>query len=99
MMTRGVAFCFFVRFGVGLLTSQRKKPPADLDGDEYCVIWDKNFIPRRGNYDAMDYTSAPPREVACAFPDMDMEWHSFHVSSVSGALSLIWSAITPCFLR
>jgi hypothetical protein len=87
---------FFVRFDVGLLTSQRKKPPADLDGDEYCVIWDKNFIPRRGNYDAMDYTSAPPREVACAFPEM-----SVITSCLLRNRSLIseMSDITSCFPR
>ncbi|GAN07814.1 RNA-dependent RNA polymerase 1 [Mucor ambiguus] len=35
---------------------------GDLDGDDYTVYWDPRLIPS-GNYEAMDYTPAPPKLV------------------------------------
>ncbi|RPB04079.1 RdRP-domain-containing protein [Choiromyces venosus 120613-1] len=37
---------------------------GDLDGDDYIVIWDEKLTSRVSNYEPMNYSAQPPRELA-----------------------------------
>ncbi|KKY20896.1 putative rna-directed rna polymerase (sad-1) [Phaeomoniella chlamydospora] len=37
---------------------------GDLDGDDYLVIWDQEYLPKIWNHAPMDYTAPPPKTVA-----------------------------------